>query len=68
MIRDLSGGDEEDGVQEQAVAREMLRLLHLQEPNRDKELHSKGDKRVTSQFGNNFLVKGLKGIEYPGSS
>ena len=44
MIRDLPGGDEEDGVQEQAVAREVLRMLHLQEPNRNKELHSKGTK------------------------
>ena len=30
-----SGRDEEDGVQEQAVAREMFCLLHLQEPHRN---------------------------------
>ena len=36
------GRDEEDGVQEQAVAREMFRLLHLQETHRHQELHSKG--------------------------
>ena len=36
------GRDEEDGVQEQAVAREMFRLLYLQETHRHQELHSKG--------------------------
>ena len=36
------GRDEEDGVQEQAMAREMFRLLYLQETHRHQELHSKG--------------------------
>ena len=36
------GRDEEDGVQEQAVAREMFRMLYLQETHRHQELHSKG--------------------------
>ena len=31
----FAGRDEEDGVQEQAVAREMFCLLHLQEPYRN---------------------------------
>ena len=36
------GRDEEDGVQEQAVAREMFRMLYLQETHWHQELHSKG--------------------------
>ena len=35
---------EENGVQDEAMAREMLRLLHLQKSHRNQELHSKGDK------------------------
>ena len=33
---------EEDGVQDQAVAREVLRLLHLQESYRNQVIHSQG--------------------------
>ena len=43
MVKTICPGrDEEDGVQEQAVAREMFRLLHLQETHRHQELHTKG--------------------------
>ena len=40
---------EEDGVQDSAMAREVLRLLHLQEPHRHKELHPEGARHLLRQ-------------------
>ena len=37
------GRDEEDGVQEQAVAREVFRLLCLQEHHWNQVIHSQGE-------------------------
>ena len=43
------GGHEKDGVQDPAVAREVLRVLHLQEPHRDQELHPEGARHLLRQ-------------------
>ena len=40
---------EEDGVQDPSVAREVLRLLHLQEPHRHQELHPEGARHLLRQ-------------------
>ena len=49
LRRGLQGRDEEDGVQDEAVAREVLCLLHLQEPDRNQVLHSQGERHLLRQ-------------------
>ena len=40
---------EEDGVQDAAVAREVLRVLHVQEPHRHKVVHPQGARHLLRQ-------------------
>ena len=43
LQRRVQGGDEEDGVQDQTVAREVFCVLCLQEHNRNQILHPQGE-------------------------
>ena len=45
-----AGGHEEDGVQDEAVARALLRLLRLQQPHRHQELHPQGEWHLLHQL------------------
>ena len=45
----VQGRDEEDGVQDKTVAREVLRLLHLQESHRHQEFYPQGARYLLCQ-------------------